>query len=107
ILEDGKIDICVEISKDEERTLCTVEPTVILGEMSMLLNRPRTATAIANTDVRLWKVAHAKFQEGIQNRDGWAVKLLAGTSQVLARRVAAMNEELVAQINDLRRLQAE
>ena len=105
ILEKGKVDIIIQGSDEEEHTLCTVEPVAILGEMSLLLRQPRTATAVANTEAELWKVAHSRFQEGIRRSERWAINLSVDTGQVLARRLSAMNQEFIAQAADLRQLQ--
>jgi len=103
ILISGQIDINVDVPGGEERTLSTMEPTSILGEMSLLLDEPRTATAVARTDVRLWKVPRDSFQEATQRGDQWANRFLVVLAQVLARRLAAMNRELVKLIMESRK----
>ncbi len=107
MLESGQINVQLRLPDGEERTLFTVEPMAILGEMSLLLNSARTATLVAATDSCLWRVTHQKLQEGLKNRERWAIKLMMGIAQTLARHVEAMNKEVVTQIAKVQKLQNE
>lgn len=43
------------------RELDTLGPGEVFGEQSLLTGRPRSATAVAQTDVTLWRLDHADF----------------------------------------------
>lgn len=107
MLESGQMTVILHLPDGEERTLYTVEPMAILGEMSLLLSNKRTATLVAATEACLWRVTHQKFQEGLKNRERWAIKLSVGIAQTLARHVEAMNQEVVNQMEHIQKLQSQ
>lgn len=51
IVQSGKVDIFVNYGKENEKKLTTVEAEGIFGEMGLLDYMPRTATAVAASDV--------------------------------------------------------
>lgn len=53
LIKSGKIRIVKEMSKGEEKTLAVLEAGAIFGEMAVLDKRPRSASAIAETDTEL------------------------------------------------------
>lgn len=95
LLLSGQIVIKLAGSAPDDRTLATLGPGAILGELGPLLNTPRTATAIASAESLLWRVSADAFHEALQRGGAWATNFLFGTAQVLGRRVMGMNEELV------------
>ncbi len=107
MLESGQMTVMLHMPDGEDRTLYTIEPMAILGEMSLLLDSARTATLVASTEASLWRVTHQKFQDGLKNRERWAIKLMLGIAQTLARHVEAMNQEVVNQMAHVQKLQSE
>jgi CRP-like cAMP-binding protein len=107
MLESGTMTVVLQLPDGGDRTLFSVEPMAILGEMSLLLDSVRTATLVAATDASLWRVTHQKFQDGLKNRERWAIKLMMGIAQTLARHVEAMNKEVVIQMGNVQKLQRE
>jgi CRP/FNR family transcriptional regulator, cyclic AMP receptor protein len=101
LLLSGRVTIKLGSTTEDERTLATLEAGAIFGEMGPLANTPRTATATAAAESRLWRISKAAFYDALQRGDGWATSLLLATAQVLGRRLAAMNEELVKLSDDL------
>jgi CRP-like cAMP-binding protein len=95
LLLSGQIVIKLAGSAPDDRTLATLGPSAILGELGPLLNTPRTATAIASAESLLWRVSSDAFHEALLRGDAWATKLLIAAAQVLGRRLMGMNEELV------------
>jgi CRP-like cAMP-binding protein len=89
-------------SVQDPRTLATLGPGAILGEMGPLVNAPRTATAITGAESHLWRIATAAFHQALQRGDAWATTFLLATAQVLARRLVGMNEELLKWSAELR-----
>lgn len=53
LIKSGKIRIVKEMSKGEEKTLAVLEAGAFFGEMAVLDKRPRSASAIAETDTEL------------------------------------------------------
>jgi CRP/FNR family cyclic AMP-dependent transcriptional regulator len=60
-----------------------IEQGNFFGEMALLNNKPRSATATARTDVRLVEINHGDFYFLIQHSPQFAIEVM----QVLAERV--------------------
>src|SRR6202795_1404354 len=95
LLLSGQILIKLGAPAQDDRTLATLGPGAILGELGPLVNTPRTATAITGAESHLWRISTSAFHNALQNGDAWATSFLLATAQVLGRRVMGMNEELI------------
>ena len=91
----GILHVSLYVPEAEDRIINKLGPNSILGEMSLLLDQPRSATVTAETDAELWRVGRDKFQESISWNERWANQFLFYMAQVLARRLLGMNDELV------------
>jgi CRP/FNR family transcriptional regulator len=94
LLLGGQMLIKLGAPAQEDRTLATLGPGAIFGEMGPLVNTPRTAGAIAGAESQLWRISRRSFHDALQRGDAWAIRFLLATAQVLGRRVMGMNEEL-------------
>jgi CRP/FNR family cyclic AMP-dependent transcriptional regulator len=99
----GEIVIKLGAPAQDDRTLATLGPGAILGEMGPLVNTPRTATAISSAESQLWRISTLAFHDALHRGDAWAITFLLATAQVLGRRVIGMNEELLKLSGELRR----
>jgi CRP-like cAMP-binding protein len=95
LLVTGEVLIKLGAPAQDDRTLATLGPGAILGEMAPLVNTQRTATAIGSAESLLWRISTRAFHEALQRGDAWATTFLLATAQVLGRRVMGMNEELI------------
>lgn len=95
LLLNGQMLIKLGAPTKEERTLATLGPGAILGEMGPLVHIPRTATAITSVETHLWRISAEAFHGALQQGDAWATSFLLATAQMLGRRVMGMNEELL------------
>lgn len=69
----------------------------VLGEMSLVgEGEVRSATAVALTDVKLLTVPSKRVQKMLKGDDVAALKVVANLAQVMSKRLAAINERLVA-----------
>ncbi len=102
LLVSGQMLIRLGAPAQDDRTLATLGPGAILGEMGPLVNTPRTATAITSTECHLWRISTRAFHGALEHGDAWATTFLLATAQVLGRRVMGMNEELVKLSAELR-----
>ncbi len=82
IIQEGRVDIQID-----GRTLEQVGPGGFFGEMSLVDKSPRSATAIAVSDVRLVALDEKKFLRLVQETPGFAVSVIRG----LARRLREMD----------------
>jgi CRP-like cAMP-binding protein len=61
-VEEGSLKVSVMSKDGTERTLSIVGANSVIGELSMLDGRPRSATVTALTDCRLKYITRAEFQ---------------------------------------------
>jgi CRP-like cAMP-binding protein len=102
LLLSGQMLIKLGALAQDDRTLATLGPGAIFGELGPLVNTPRTATAITGADSHLWRISTSTFHNALQHGDAWATSFLLATAQVLGRRVMGMNEELTKLSSQLR-----
>lgn len=75
---DGEVDII-----QHERVLETIPPGGVFGEMALLSNQPRSASAIAKTDSRVAVVTASRFSIVVSQNPHFALDMM----RVLAERV--------------------
>ena len=100
LLVEGEIELRVRVpgvgdDEGEDRSLCMICRPAILGEMSLLLDEPRTATAIATADCEVWQISRDQFRDATESCDKWANQFLSVISKILAARLAETNRKLV------------
>jgi CRP/FNR family transcriptional regulator, cyclic AMP receptor protein len=103
LLLSGQILIKLGATAGDERTLAKLEAGAIFGEMGPLTDAGRTATAMTAADSHLWRISAPSLHDALCQGEAWATSLLLATAQVLGRRVAAMNEDLVKLSAELHR----
>lgn len=82
IVQQGQIEISQEVS-GEERRIAVLEKGDFFGEMSVLEDMPRAATARALTDCRLIEVNAATFDHMLRSNLEIAVRMLRKLSRRL------------------------
>ena len=99
-LIDNWDDIVVHASWAIPATMCLVALVrgsgEVIGEMSLLLDLPRTATVRACDDIRVFAMDRAAFEQLVEDGDVAALKFGMALSRVLASRVVDLNSKLVA-----------
>lgn len=80
VIKEGKVRI-TKIQNNKEKTIDIIGPGEIFGEMALIDNDKRTATAIAETDVVLIRVDRNNFETLAKNNPFWALKLLKNFSR--------------------------
>ncbi|HVY24913.1 MAG TPA: DUF1003 domain-containing protein [Polyangiaceae bacterium] len=90
VVKTGEVEIFFKNDTGERILLETATPGHFFGEISLLDGGPRTASAMAKTDVELVVVDRGDLSELIQVRPGAAMELLAATG----RRLRETNEKL-------------
>lgn len=76
--------------------LATLGQHSVLGEMSLVASGDaRSATATAQTDVRYLKVPTKRVQKLLKANSMGTLKVFANLAQVLARRLALINDKFV------------
>lgn len=81
IIQNGKVKITKIV--DEEVLLAVLKPGDIFGEMALLENRPRSASAITFGDVSLLAINKSNFEAMVQAQPQLATRLI----QLLSERI--------------------
>lgn len=82
IIEQGQVEIVKEV-RGHERHLATLSEGDFFGEMSILEELPRTATAKAKSDCRLLRIDQDVFDQVLAQRPEIAVRMLHKLSKRL------------------------
>lgn len=83
IILSGKISI-----KKGRQELAVLKENEVFGELSLLDNEPRSATAITKTDCMLYKIDHEPFYELLDTRP----EIARGFIKILCNRLRQLNE---------------
>jgi CRP/FNR family transcriptional regulator len=86
IITGGKVQISQQAPDGSVRDLGTFERGAVLGEMSLLDDLPRTATAVALEPTRALAIPVWDFRAVLREQPDIAIKLLAIMSQRLRRK---------------------
>jgi CRP-like cAMP-binding protein len=86
VVLDGKVDLRVN-----GRLVETVGPGGVLGEMALIEQAPRIATATARTACDLQPISEARFMAMIQQTPHFALQIM----KVIASRLRRMNVRLM------------
>jgi CRP-like cAMP-binding protein len=82
IVKEGKIRI-TKIQDNKEKTLDVFEPPSIFGEMAIIEDAPRSATAIAETAAKLVVIKKQGFFDLMISNPKWALSLI----KIFAKRI--------------------
>lgn len=82
IIKEGKVRI-TKIQDNKEKSLDLFEPPALFGEMAIIEDAPRSATAIAETNVKLVVLKRQNFNELLISNPKWALSLI----KILSKRI--------------------
>lgn len=91
VIQSGSVEIAKRV-RDDLKPLSVLEKGDFFGEMSILEDVPRTAHAIARTDVELVRINQSTFDEMLRHNGEIAVRMLRKLSRRL-RETTAMLEQ--------------
>ncbi len=87
LLVAGQIEVHVEVQGGgSPYHLATVGPGSMLGEVGLLIDVPRTASAVAHTEAELWEIPRSTFEAAIDQGRQWSSALLLSIARELAKR---------------------
>ncbi len=89
VVQSGRVNVSKKAG-DVEKILASLGPGEFLGEMSILNNRPRSATATCAEDARLLVVDAKTFEAMIRGNAEIAIRMI----KKLADRLAEANEQI-------------
>jgi CRP-like cAMP-binding protein len=89
IIQKGSIRVS-KIVDDKEVLLALLKPGDTFGEMALLENKPRSASGIANEDLRVMVVNRANFQRMVQTQP----QIITRLTKLLAERIWMVYRQL-------------
>lgn len=95
LLVAGEIDVIKRGAEGGEHTLARLGAGAILGEISLLTSETRSATGRAVVETRVLRLPVERFRALLGQGSSAAFKLVAAIAEVLARRLAAMNDKVL------------
>lgn len=101
ILLKGEVEILKKSPEGEEETLATLTPGAILGEMGVIENRPRVATARAKDKVETFWISRSLFEEFLTQCRPSAIKILRIIALCACHRLAAMDEKITELLSEM------
>jgi len=91
----GDVEIVKKVPTGGSRVLATLGSKSVFGEMSLLTEETRSASARAKSKCSLLKIDRAAFHERLAKGDLVALKMTAHLAQIMAGRLRAMDDEVV------------
>jgi CRP-like cAMP-binding protein len=85
VVADGKVKLGRTSSDGRENLLAVLGPGEMFGELSLFDPGPRTATATAVTDTRIYSLGHSDLTTWVQGRPEVALSMLKQISSRLRR----------------------
>src|SRR5437764_1154124 len=92
VLLTGTVEVLKKAPDGSPRSIARVEAPSVLGEMSLVMERPHSATVQAVTDCEIQLLTKSQFQRLISSESVAAYKLIAAIAEVVPQLV----EQLVA-----------
>lgn len=102
IIREGAVRIERKLDSGETISLATFKTGDFFGELALVDDEKRSASAIADTDVKLAVIFKPDLDDYISRFPKKGVKILQGISHVVAVRLRQLNEEninLVSSVN--------
>ena len=89
VVQSGRVNVSKKVG-DVEKILASLGPGEFLGEMSILNNKPRSATATCAEDAKLLVIDAKTFEAMIRGNAEIAIRMI----KKLADRIAEANEQI-------------
>jgi len=83
LIQSGLVDVMAS-GRDGLVRMVTLGPGEVLGEQSLLTGQPRSATAMCQTGVKLWRIDHADFLAAVAS----VPELGSAVARVISERLA-------------------
>lgn len=100
VVESGLVRISAVVGENEPRTLATIGPGDFFGEMAVVDDAPRSATATAETAVRAFFLGRDKLLQLLQDRPQLALNIV----REFSIRMRALNQKYLDEIIQAERL---
>src|SRR5256885_15053753 len=95
VLLTGTVEVLKKAPDGSSRSIARVEAPSVLGEMSLVMERPHSATVQAVTDCEIQLLTKSQFQRLISGESVAAYKLIAAIAEVLAVRLTRPDHKVL------------
>jgi hypothetical protein len=92
VIQSGTVELMKKTRRGEGKSFATLEKGDFFGEMSILEDVPRTATARAKTDCELIRIDQSTFDEMLRHNTEIAVRMLRKLSRRLRETTKLLEE---------------
>jgi CRP-like cAMP-binding protein len=93
LISEGSVRITKLIAEGDEKTLVTLSPGDVFGEMAILDGSSRSATARVETDTVLLSVSKSDFEKLCKSHPGVALKIMRNIICVFSKRIRENNDD--------------
>ncbi|MGB0579348.1 MAG: ATP-binding protein [Limisphaerales bacterium] len=93
-VEDGQVEISAKVGDDDYRVFARVGPGEIFGEMAVLDDGPRSATARASTETKAYFIGREELFRILQNNPEAMIRLL----RFFSHRIRKTNEQYIGEV---------
>ena len=94
IVQKGQVTIFKDYGKAQQRELASLEPGDFFGEMALLDDDCRSATAVAMVEADLFGLIHPDLFDLFERKPHLGVRMLSSLANMLARRLRQTNQDL-------------
>jgi CRP-like cAMP-binding protein len=95
VLLQGQVEILKREAGGADQRIATVEAPTVVGEMSLITDRPHSATVRALTGCEGRLLTRAQFERLLQSESLAAYKIVLTLADVIARRLNRMDEKVM------------
>jgi CRP-like cAMP-binding protein len=95
VLLEGTVEVVKRDRDGSEVGIATVEAPTVLGEMSLITDRPHSATARALTACDFHLLTRSQFDRLLKSENLAAYKVVATLAEVIAWRLSRMDDKVV------------
>ncbi len=96
IIREGSVEIRKKSSEGSEQVIATLGKYAIIGEMALMTDAPRSASAVAVELTRVFKIRTKAFQEMLERDSLPAYKICYSMARILAHRLDQIDKKMAA-----------
>jgi CRP-like cAMP-binding protein len=93
LVREGEVSIHRTNDSGNEIVLATFNKGDFFGELALVDGEKRSASAVANSDTRLWVIFKPELDEYIEKYPKKGIKILKGFAEIAAVRLRVLNED--------------
>ncbi len=93
LVESGEVDISKMLAEGDEQLLVTIGPGEVFGELAILDEAPRSATARVNDDTVLWRLERPDFEILCRDHPASGLRFVRNLVSLLCNRIRENNKE--------------